>query len=387
MTVFRRAIGVRPTIQAPRALPKFNVGGTVVPEALMALGMGIANNDLGQGAQMLPGLIEGYRTTTQTTARNKNAAATLRANGELELADAVENGYMDAGTAFTQYLKKKSDPKDATMERKYTEDSRGVKRYIDDGSPVFEDDSGNPTTTKRETAKDAMGRERYLDTGELVFPEDETYKPPQVLKQEEESKANAEKAADRARKAKESAFHVKTAIKQAYKNLGYNPDDPDAPNPYDNRFIPNFIEGDGVSGFQGQLLQNIGGTRANNLRTDLNTIKANIGFDKLQEMRETSPTGGALGPVSDFENNLLQSTIASLEQTQSREQLIGNIRTVEKVYDALVNGVDDGTGTGNRRKITQEEAAALEAELATNGGGTDTDAAKAARAKKYGLEQ
>lgn len=384
MTPFGRALGIRPQVQAPRVFPKLNIGGisnTVVPEALMALGMGIAQNDLGAGANMLPQLIQGKQSTVRDAARNKSAAETLRANGELELADAVENGYMDASTAFSTYLKKKTDPRNATMERKYTEDSRGVKRYIDDGSPVFTDDMGKPVTTKRETAKDAMGRERYLDTGELVFPDDAEYKSPKDVAAEQKMADEAEKKQARERKAQESAFNVQTALKSAYGNLGYDPANPTAPNPHDT-WLPNWLEGDGVTGMQGFILKNWRGSRSYNLGEDLNTIKANIGFDKLQEMRENSPTGGALGPVSDFENKLLQSTIASIDQFQSRDQLIEKLGVIEKVYDALVNGVDDGTG--NRRQLTEQEAAKLEAEMnAASASGGDP---KAALKKKYGLE-
>jgi hypothetical protein len=51
------------------------------------------------------------------------------------------------------------------------------------------------------------------------------------------------------------------------------------------------------------------------------TIKANIGFDRLSEMRANSPTGGALGQVSELENLLLQATQGSLDQNQSPEEL------------------------------------------------------------------
>ena len=44
----------------------------------------------------------------------------------------------------------------------------------------------------------------------------------------------------------------------------------------------------------------------------LTTLKANLGFDSLQKMRENSKTGGALGNVSEMENKLLQAINGAL---------------------------------------------------------------------------
>lgn len=70
----------------------------------------------------------------------------------------------------------------------------------------------------------------------------------------------------------------------------------------------------------------IPGSPAKDLSATLDTIRANIGFDRLQEMRDSSPTGGALGQVSEMENKLLQAVWGSLEQSQSPEQLIENLK-------------------------------------------------------------
>lgn len=72
------------------------------------------------------------------------------------------------------------------------------------------------------------------------------------------------------------------------------------------------------------------------LEQTLNAIKANIGFDKLQAMRDASPTGGALGPVSDTENKLLQAVNGSLEQKQSKPQLVQNLDRIMELYERLL---------------------------------------------------
>ena len=88
----------------------------------------------------------------------------------------------------------------------------------------------------------------------------------------------------------------------------------------------------------GSLLNWIPGTTGKDLETTLDTIKANMGFDKLQQMRATSPTGAALGSVSDFENKMLQSVIASLATSQSKEQFLTNLKRVEDTYNMIVHG-------------------------------------------------
>lgn len=80
-----------------------------------------------------------------------------------------------------------------------------------------------------------------------------------------------------------------------------------------------------TTGFIGSATAGIPGTPAHDLANTLNTIKSNIGFDRLQEMRDASPTGGALGQVSEMENRLLQSTWGSVEQSQSKKQLEENL--------------------------------------------------------------
>lgn len=67
----------------------------------------------------------------------------------------------------------------------------------------------------------------------------------------------------------------------------------------------------------------------------LDTIKANIGFDKLQQMRENSPTGGALGQVSDTENRLLQAVSGALDPLQET-QLIQNLTTIKNLYPQVL---------------------------------------------------
>lgn len=97
-----------------------------------------------------------------------------------------------------------------------------------------------------------------------------------------------------------------------------------------------------TTGFIGQKTEDIGGTPANNLRTLLEPIKANIGFDRLQRMRTESPTGGALGQVAVRELEFLQAVFGSLDQSQNSGQLLENLTRLEKQYKESLARIYNG---------------------------------------------
>ena len=88
----------------------------------------------------------------------------------------------------------------------------------------------------------------------------------------------------------------------------------------------------------GSLLKDIPATQAKGVAGMIATIKGNVGFDKLQAMREASPTGGALGQVSELELKLLMSTIGSLDQAQSDADLLRVLNEIEYWYNHIVHG-------------------------------------------------
>lgn len=103
----------------------------------------------------------------------------------------------------------------------------------------------------------------------------------------------------------------------------------------DGGFLP-------TTGLFGDKLKDVGGTGAHDLNALLTTIRANIGFDRLQALRDASPTGGALGQVSDFENRQLQATLGNLEQSQSAKQLKENLNRVFNTYLDIIHGPGNG---------------------------------------------
>lgn len=89
----------------------------------------------------------------------------------------------------------------------------------------------------------------------------------------------------------------------------------------------------GVTGFRGHI-PDLPGSDAARARAELDTLKSQIGFGVLQQMREMSKTGGALGSVSDRENTMLQNNLAALSTNQSAEDFARSL-------DKIVNYVDD----------------------------------------------
>ena len=99
----------------------------------------------------------------------------------------------------------------------------------------------------------------------------------------------------------------------------------------------------------GSLVSNVGGTAAHDLSKLLDTVKSNAGFQELSKMRQASPTGAALGSVTERELALLQSTIGNLDQSQSEAQLKDNLRRVKNTYLDIIHG--EGKGPP-REKLT-----------------------------------
>ena len=88
----------------------------------------------------------------------------------------------------------------------------------------------------------------------------------------------------------------------------------------------------------GSLLRFVPGTTAHDLDKTLDSIRANVSFDQLNAMRQASPTGGALGNVSNQENTKLEAALGSLEQSQSEAQFLRNLERVESIYADIVHG-------------------------------------------------
>lgn len=120
---------------------------------------------------------------------------------------------------------------------------------------------------------------------------------------------------------------------------------------------------DNTTGLVGNYLSKIPGTAAHDLSTQIDTIEAAVGFDRLQAMRDASPTGGALGQVSERELALLSASLGSLKQSQSKEQFLRTLESVERHYLSAVAAIQaqqaayaNGQGGGSTAPATTTTA-------------------------------
>lgn len=95
-----------------------------------------------------------------------------------------------------------------------------------------------------------------------------------------------------------------------------------------------------ATGFGADTAKGYGGTTAADVKALLNTIGSNTAFDRLQRMREDSPTGGALGAVSEIELQLLRDSIASLDQSQSDAQFQSNMDKIIEAYQGVLGRIE-----------------------------------------------
>ena len=86
------------------------------------------------------------------------------------------------------------------------------------------------------------------------------------------------------------------------------------------------------TGFPGAFGSIIPGSSTKKLESTLAPIKANLSFEALKQMRDASPTGGALGNVSNEELALLAASAGSLDVSQGEEQLDRSLNDINKRY-------------------------------------------------------
>lgn len=94
------------------------------------------------------------------------------------------------------------------------------------------------------------------------------------------------------------------------------------------------IAREGGTGFE-SILASLPATRARELQSAVDTIKANLAFDRLQQMRDESETGGAVGNVTERELDLLGSTVASLDTGVGLSRFLERLDRVERNFLAL----------------------------------------------------
>lgn len=107
-----------------------------------------------------------------------------------------------------------------------------------------------------------------------------------------------------------------------------------------------------TTGWAGSILSRVPGSSAYDLDKTIDTIKANIGFQELSDMRQASPTGGALGQIAVRELEFLQAALGSLEQGQSKGQLVETLTAIKTHYENWKNTVKNSKESGFNNDIS-----------------------------------
>ena len=112
-----------------------------------------------------------------------------------------------------------------------------------------------------------------------------------------------------------------------------------------------------------QVASGISASARANAESLVSTIGGNIGFDRLQLMRNESKTGGALGAINAQEMQLLQDVMGSLKLDQSEAQLRYNLERLESIYTAIIekasaypNAAKYGFGNNKTPAVSQTSA-------------------------------
>lgn len=125
-----------------------------------------------------------------------------------------------------------------------------------------------------------------------------------------------------------------------------------------------------TTGLTGEMIGKVPGTPAYNLEKTIDTIRANIGFKELADMRAASPTGGALGQITVRELEFLQAAIANLDKGQEETQLRQNLNAVKTHFENWKKAMDMAAGKtpGASGDFGLPDMSAIDAEIARRRG-------------------
>lgn len=110
----------------------------------------------------------------------------------------------------------------------------------------------------------------------------------------------------------------------------------------------------------GSVKSHISGTDAYDLAQLRDTVKSNVGLTQLQQMRDASKTGASgFGQLSEKELDVLQSSIASLDQAQRPEQFRDALTKVRNHFAAWKTSFEAGQKASAGNLTPQEQARAI----------------------------
>lgn len=185
----------------------------------------------------------------------------------------------------------------------------------------------NKLGDKEEVLKDAGGNVTkvlgVVEKGKTVIKESTTTPGKYIVMSEMDGKIiNTVDSIPEAQREQERVTKVKNALMKTNKQISI----------LDN--IEKLVK-DGGSGFEYDLFKEIPGTNSRALAGEIDTIKANLSFDALAEIRNNK-TGGGLGSITERELDLLGSTISALDPGLSEEDFLIQVNRIRTYYNNII---------------------------------------------------
>lgn len=115
---------------------------------------------------------------------------------------------------------------------------------------------------------------------------------------------------------------------------------------------------EGIMGTMGRMAKSaVPFTQAGMTEDRIVAIKDMVALENLTRMRLASPTGGALGAVSDTEGRRLENMLGSLKSNLSPKERIAKLRQFQRMYVDIVYGSDSRLNQAvTDGKLTKEQA-------------------------------
>ena len=263
------------------------------------------------------GVIEAAQSRMKSRAASRQDAQTrnktvawLRANGREDLAGAVESGSIDGKTAVTLAYQEPKDSRTALQQNYEYAIAQGMtpeqaRQWVSSGTTI--NMPGAPTI-----GTIPQGYQAIQDPATGAYRFERITGGP----------AEAQAQATEAQKAEQQALGARAGgvVLEDIARIQKIAEESNLP----------------IAGPVGSVLSSIPGTNAYDVSALAQTVRANIGFDRLQQMREASPTGGALGQVSNQEISTLQAVLGNLDQSQSQQQFEYNLRRLGEIYTDIM---------------------------------------------------
>lgn len=154
-------------------------------------------------------------------------------------------------------------------------------------------------------------------------------------------------SAEKERVKQQSGF-VEEFTKTAAETLNMLPNLPDTP------------VGAKVGAVLGEMLP---ATEAGRVVSRLNTLKANLALDKINQMRTASPTGGAAGNMTEKEWPLFMQEFGALDAAENKQDLAARLKNASiKLFDRVNGTPEERAAALEKGIITKEDNDIVEKE-------------------------